>query len=58
LLDGRVVGVRVPIVARFSPLHVVQTGFGGHPASYPMGTGGVSSWGKVAEASSWPLTSN
>jgi hypothetical protein len=32
----------------FSLLHTVQTGSGAHPASYPMGTGGVFSWGKAA----------
>jgi hypothetical protein len=37
-LDGRGVGVRVP-VGDFSLLHVVQTGSGAEPASYPMGTG-------------------
>jgi hypothetical protein len=25
--------------------HSVQTGFGAHPASYPMGTGGFFPWG-------------
>jgi hypothetical protein len=25
---------------QFCPLHVVQTGSGAHPASYPIGTGG------------------
>jgi hypothetical protein len=38
-LDGLVVRVQVPVGERFSPLHVVQTGSGAHPASYPMGTG-------------------
>jgi hypothetical protein len=47
-LDGRGIGVRVPLRARFSLLHVVQTGSGAHPASYPMGTGGDFPWGK------WP----
>jgi hypothetical protein len=28
-------------VAEYSFLHVVQTGSGVHPASYPMGTGGL-----------------
>jgi hypothetical protein len=37
--DGRGVGVRVPVEARFSPLHVIQTGPGAHAASYPKGTG-------------------
>jgi hypothetical protein len=31
--------VRVPGGARFPPLHVVQTGCGALPASYPVGTG-------------------
>jgi hypothetical protein len=31
-------------------LHVVQTGPGAHPASYPMGTGGSFSGGKAAGA--------
>jgi hypothetical protein len=39
-LDGRGIGVRVPVEENFSPFHVVQTGSGAHPASYPMGTGG------------------
>jgi hypothetical protein len=38
-LDSREVVVRIPVGAYFSPLHVVQTGSGAHPASYPMGTG-------------------
>jgi hypothetical protein len=33
-----------------SLLHVVQTGSGAHPASYPMGTGGSFSGGKAAGA--------
>jgi hypothetical protein len=36
-LADRGVGVRVPVEAS---LHVVQTGSGVHPTSYPMGTGG------------------
>jgi hypothetical protein len=44
-----------PAVQDFS-LHSIQTGSGAHPASYPMGTGGSSSGGKVARAWSWPLT--
>jgi hypothetical protein len=39
-LDGRGVEVQVPTGRRFSPLHVVQTGSGAHPASYPMCTAG------------------
>jgi hypothetical protein len=32
--------VRVPVGARdFSQLHCVQTGYGAHTASYPIGTG-------------------
>jgi hypothetical protein len=34
----------------FSLLHVVQTGSGIHPTSYPMGTGGSIHGGKVAGA--------
>jgi hypothetical protein len=33
-LDGREVGVQVPVGASFSSLHVVQTGSTAHPASY------------------------
>jgi hypothetical protein len=32
--------VRFPTEASFSLLHVVQTGSGVYPVSYPMGTGG------------------
>jgi hypothetical protein len=39
-------------------LHVVQSGSGVHPTSYPMGTGGSFLGGKAVEAWSWPLTSN
>jgi hypothetical protein len=35
-LDGRGVGIRVPVRAKFFPLHVIQTGSGAQPASYPM----------------------
>jgi hypothetical protein len=38
-LDGRGVGVRVPVGSIIFFFHVVQTGSGTHPASYPMGTG-------------------
>jgi hypothetical protein len=38
-LDGRGVGVRVPVGANVSLPHVVQTESGAHPASYPVGTG-------------------
>jgi hypothetical protein len=57
-LDGRGVGVQVPEGREFSLLHVVQTGSGNHPASYPMGTRGSFTRGKAAGAWSWPLTSN
>jgi hypothetical protein len=40
-LDGREVGVRVPVGARFLVLHVIQTGSGAQPASHLMGTGGL-----------------
>jgi hypothetical protein len=49
-LDDRGVGVRVPIRAKFSYPHVVKTGSGAHPTSYPMGTEGSFSGGKVAGA--------
>jgi hypothetical protein len=42
----------------FSLLHVVQTGSGVHPTSYPIGTGGFFPGGKAAWAWSWPLTSS
>jgi hypothetical protein len=41
-----------------SLLHVVQTGSGVHPTSYPMGTAGSFPSGKAARAWSWPLASN
>jgi hypothetical protein len=40
-LDDRAIEVRSPAGAKdFSSNLCVQTGFGAHPASYPMGTGG------------------
>jgi hypothetical protein len=39
-LDGRGIGVWVPVGSGIVILHVVQTGSGVHPTSYPMGTGG------------------
>jgi hypothetical protein len=39
-LDDRRVGVRVPVGSRIFLLHIVQTGSGAHPASYPVSTGG------------------
>jgi hypothetical protein len=49
-LDDRGVGVRVPVGSEYSLLHIVQTGSGAHPASYPMGTGGSFPDGKAAGA--------
>jgi hypothetical protein len=49
-LDDGGIGVRVP-AQEFSLLNVVQTGFGTHPASYPMGTPGVKRPGRVADHS-------
>jgi hypothetical protein len=57
-LDDRGVGVRVPVVLKFSLLHVGQTGSGVRLTSYPMGTVGFSPGGKAAGARSFPLTSN
>jgi hypothetical protein len=34
-----------------SLLHVIQTGYGAHPATYPMGIGGAFPGGKPAEGS-------
>jgi hypothetical protein len=50
-LDDR--GSRVRFLAgaeNFSLHHRVQNGFGAHPASYPMGTGGSFPGGKAAGA--------
>jgi hypothetical protein len=52
------VGVWVPVGQEFSLLHVLQTGYGAHPASYPMGTGGSFPRGKAVGAWNWPLTSS
>jgi hypothetical protein len=41
-LDVRGVEVRVPVGSSISLLHIVQTGYGVHPTSYPMGTGALS----------------
>jgi hypothetical protein len=49
-LDDRGVGVQVPVGSKFALLHVIQTRSGGHPTSYPMGTGGSFLGGKVAGA--------
>jgi hypothetical protein len=47
-LYDRGVGVRVPVRSRISLPHVVQTGSGAHPASYPMGTEGTFPGGNAA----------
>jgi hypothetical protein len=47
-LDDRGVGVRVLLGSRFFFLHLVQTGSGVHPTSYPMGNGGYFPGGKAA----------
>jgi hypothetical protein len=46
-LDDRGIGVRVPVGAVFSPLHVVQTGPGVNSPSYQIGTGGCFPRGKA-----------
>jgi hypothetical protein len=52
------IGVRFPAEAgNFSLRHLVQTGSGAHPASYPMGTRGSFPGGKAVSAWSWPMTS-
>jgi hypothetical protein len=45
-LDGK--GLIPGWVTFFSLLHSVETRTEAHPASYPMGTRGYSSWGKAA----------
>jgi hypothetical protein len=57
-LDDRGVGVWVPVGSRFSLLHVVHTGSGVNPTSYPMGYGGSFPGGEAAEAWSWQITSS
>jgi hypothetical protein len=47
----------IPCTARFNRLHDVETSFGAHPASYPVGRRGYSSVDKSVEAWSWPLIS-
>jgi hypothetical protein len=49
-LDDRRLGVRISVGSRISLFHVVQTGSGVHPTSYPMGTVGSFSGGKAAGA--------
>jgi hypothetical protein len=58
-LDDGGIGFRVPVGSRTFLLHVVHTGSGAHPASYPMGTGssfpGLKRQGREADHS--PATS-
>jgi hypothetical protein len=54
----QVLEFETPYGQEFSLLHVVQTGSGAHPASYPMATGGFFPGGEAAGAWSWPLTSS
>jgi hypothetical protein len=49
-LDDRGVEVRVHVRQKFSFLHIVQTGSGLHPTSYPMCTRGPLPAGKAAGA--------
>jgi hypothetical protein len=50
-LDDRSSRVRFPAGdGNFSLYHRVQNGFGAHPASYPMGTGGSFPGGEAAGA--------
>jgi hypothetical protein len=48
--DGQGDGVQVLVGAGFFSLHVIQTGSGAYPASYPKGTGGSFPRGKAAGA--------
>jgi hypothetical protein len=49
-LNDRRVRVRVPVGSRIFASSIVQTGFGVHPTSYTMGTGGSFPRGKEAWA--------
>jgi len=51
-------GWTIGVLGNFSLYHRVQNGFGAHPVSYQMGTGGCYLGGKTAAAWSWPLTFN
>jgi hypothetical protein len=51
-LDNRGIKFESQYGQEFSFLHIVQTGSGVHPASYPMGTGGSFPRGKAAGAGS------
>jgi hypothetical protein len=42
--------IRGPVFSLFSLIHIVQTGFSAHPASYSMDMGGSFPGGKVAGA--------
>jgi hypothetical protein len=55
-LDSRGVGVRVPVVVTFSPLHFLRTGSGAHKASYLRVTGGSFLGGKASGA--WVKTTS
>jgi hypothetical protein len=57
-LDDRGMEVRVPLGSRIFSSHIIQTGFGTHPASYPMGTRSSFPGVKAAGAWNWPLTFN
>jgi hypothetical protein len=48
-LDGRGVGIQVLVGQDFSPVHIVQTKSGVHPASCPMGAPGVKRPGREAD---------
>jgi hypothetical protein len=52
-LDDVATGVQVPVGSRFLLLHVIHTGSGAHPTSYPMGNSG-----SFPKAWSWPITTN
>jgi hypothetical protein len=49
-LDDRGVGVRVPVGSRIFTFHIVQTGSGFRPTSYPLDTGVSFPGGKAAGA--------
>jgi hypothetical protein len=57
-LDDQMIGVRFSTgVGNFSLRRHVRTGTGAYPASYPVGTGVISLWGKAAGTWSCLLTS-
>jgi hypothetical protein len=57
-LDGRGVGVRVPVGSRTFSSPRCPDRLWAHPTSYPMGTGGSFPGDKTAGTWSWPLTSS